>query len=183
MNVPIFIAFGNKARQGKGTAARVIHEAFPRETKVYGFSDAVYTLCRLRGMRGKDAPMLQQVGEAYRQPGTLIIDEQHVQTHPNFWVDLLLDRIAFDRPAVALIEDMRHANEAAVCHYRVRVTRTAINGKPWFAPDRDPAHISETALDDYAGWTHRLTNVENHQGKFASDVLDMYRAIRRTHGL
>lgn len=173
----LIIGIGHRARQGKDTAARVIHEAFPRETKLYGFADALYALCRIQGMRGKDGRRLQDVGETFRTPGAIDVAGVEVRTHRNFWVEVLLDRIATDRPAVALITDMRHTTEAAICEVRIKVERVDAEGRPWLATDRDPHHVSETALADYKGWTHVLRNVDGDQIGFEEQAVDLGRRI------
>ncbi len=42
-----YIGFGHRARQGKDTAARAIHYAFPRDTHILGFADALKAYARV----------------------------------------------------------------------------------------------------------------------------------------
>jgi hypothetical protein len=179
----LIVGLGHRSRQGKNTAADIIHEAYPRETRIYGFADALYALCRIQGMRGKDGRRLQETGEDFRTPGCAMVGEVLVWTHRNFWVEVLLDRIATERPAVALIADMRHVNEAIVCEARVKVERVHADGSPWLVTDRDPNHISETALADYRDWTHQLRNVDGDRAGFEAQVLAFYRELRADKGL
>lgn len=169
----ICIGFGHKARQGKGRAATVIHHAYPAETCVMGFADALYAHCRVtHGMRQKDGRLLQAEGERLRQ--------LHGE---DFWVRVALDRLADDPPAVALFYDARHLSEMAVCHERVRVERWHPDGRRFIAGDRDPTHISETALDGYHGWTQTFRNVTGARDAFDAAVLTWYAEVRRRYGL
>lgn len=144
------IGLGHKARHGKGYAARAIiahcatNGLYARE---YGFSDALKAYARVLGMRTKDPRLLQVLGtEVFRT-----ID-------PHIWVRILLDTIAEQAPDLALITDLRFPNEADAIREAggklIRVTRLNADGSLWVAPDRDPSHPSETALDHYTFDAH-----------------------------
>lgn len=61
-----------------------------------------------------------------------------------YWISRLLSRVANERPAVALISDVRFRNEVDVCHVTVRVER---NG--YVEPDKSVGqHVSETELSE-----------------------------------
>lgn len=68
MSKPLIIGIGHRARQGKDSAARFIHETFPQQTRIYSFASSVRAVCRtVLGMEEKDAPLLQLVGtEVFR---------------------------------------------------------------------------------------------------------------------
>lgn len=93
---------------------------------------------------GKYRTLLQFFGTEYRRAQ----DE-------SYWVKRLAERIAKERPAVALVTDMRFPNEAAyvasVGGYRVKVTRPNFDSGV-------PNHIGETLLDAVTPsfWQHEL---------------------------
>lgn len=179
----LIIGFGNKARQGKNAAAEAIHAAYPRETKIFGFADDLYAVCRAQGMQGKDARRLQETGERFRQDGHVEIAGVQVRTHRRFWIDRLLDRVAIERPPVALVIDVRHVEEAEACDVAIKVSRFHADGRQWLADDRDPHHISETALDEFTGWDYKLVNVDGLRAGFEARVLSVYRDLRVAHGI
>lgn len=136
----IIVGFGHKARQGKDTLARMVHELLAQETKIYSFAAALRAYCRVSGwMKEKDAPMLQYVGtDLFRK------------SNPDIWVETLKHQIEEEAPAAALITDMRFPNELRLCAvngFTVNVTRYNFDGTPYIAPDRRTDHPSETALD------------------------------------
>jgi len=109
-------------------------------------------------MREKDAPLLQQVGVAYRMGyrrftmsadasmlPVVAADHGTVNT-PDIWVNTLLDTVAEDASQVAVIPDTRFPNELAAVRasggFVIRIERP---DRP--ASGRDDTHISETALD------------------------------------
>jgi hypothetical protein len=149
------VAVGHKARQGKDEAIKAMERlAVGGRTRRFGFSDALYAVCRVQhGMTAKDPVLLQDVGQNWRE------------RDPLTWVRACLWSIyAWDveatAPQVAFIGDCRHVNEAdavqALGGHVIRVRRFT-NGLPFVAPDRPADHISETALDDYA-WPYTLEN-------------------------
>jgi hypothetical protein len=70
---------------------------------------------------------------------------------PHYWVARLAERIAAERPAYAVISDLRFPNEFAWCDYRVRMDR------PGFELKTGRDHCSETLLDRVEGWDHSIT--------------------------
>ena len=143
----LLLGFGNKARQGKDSAATAIatyfNSQFPRfpEAKIFKFADALYQECRREhGMVSKDAPLLQRIGAERRKKD------------PNHWI-YLLDATMKDFKGIALITDVRYLNEASWIRSRggilINVSRLEEDGSPFVAGDRDPNHPSETELDGY----------------------------------
>lgn len=151
----IIIGIGHKARQGKDTLARtLVIEAGKRNlyAKQYGFADALKTVCRIQyGMRAKNPTLLQNTGVFYRD-----------NISPNFWVHQLDRQIADERPEIAIITDIRFQNEHFFIKetggYTVRITRFLQDGSLYVANDRDPLHISETALSDDKYWDYSIAN-------------------------
>jgi len=90
-------------------------------------------------MKEKDPRLLQIVGtEVFRR------------LDPDVWVNALCYQIAEEKPAVAILSDMRFPNELAfVRQYGigVRVTRLNADGSIFISPDRAADHPSEIALD------------------------------------
>jgi len=156
MSKKVCIAFGNKARQGKDTAAWAIHRAYPRLTRVIGFADALKAYCRIEhGMREKDAPLLQRMATQFRADD------------PEKWIRAL-DHTAAEAPEpVILIPDVRYQNEAAFVQDRdgwlVKVERYNLDGSRYIATDRPADHPSETDLDTFAGWDHTIRTTSASQ--------------------
>lgn len=167
----LVIGFGHKARHGKDSAAAAVHEAYPKDTKVYSFASALKAYCRVEhGMTVKDAPLLQRVGLEKRAG------------NPDFWVELLAWQIRDEAPQVALIPDVRFENEARFCDAAIKVTRlvpTAGGLVPYVATDRPADHPSETALDTYTGWWTEIAAREGDLVKLRQDALAAYIDIRR----
>ena len=142
----LLLAFGNHARQGKDQAATAImtyfnslYPQFP-EAKILKFAEAVYQECRRdHGMLEKNSPLLQHVGLVRRKKD------------PLYWINKLRSTIG-DFKGVGLITDLRYENEAywvkSSGGFLINVMRLNEDGTPFVAPDRDPKHISETALDN-----------------------------------
>lgn len=198
MAEPILIGFGHKARHGKDSAARFIHQEYPAFTKVYSFAAALRAVCRaVLGMREKHGPLLQIVGtEVFRMPKGSLERSQAlfdfgvrypefkrqlnnladiVTTDENIWVRSLQDLILEDQPEVALITDMRFPNEAAIMDATVKVTRWIRDDQhgnvPFVAPDRPANHVSEIALDDYTGWTAKIDAEDGNMGELRDEAL------------
>jgi len=161
----LVIGLGHKARQGKDTAAGALVRSYPHEVMRFSFADDLYAVCRvLHGMQGKDAPLLQRVGVAMREQD------------PDVWIRSVDSKIRTDRPAVAVITDVRFPNEFAyvkalggTCWRIVRER----DGAPFVDPSRPADHVSETALDG-AAWDRVLVNRDGDPGRFCLDVQREY---------
>jgi hypothetical protein len=79
---------------------------------------------------GKQRALYQWWGTEYRRT-----------MDPDYWVKRLAERIERERPACAVISDLRFFNEFEFCDYRVRMDR------PGFEIDDGAHHISEMQLD------------------------------------
>lgn len=138
----LVIGLGHKARHGKDTAAQFFAEAYPGKVMRIGFADALYAYCRVdRGMTTKDAPLLQKVGVEMRAK------------NPETWVQAAYWNMIDKKPEIAVYTDVRFPNEAEYIRsmggYLLKVERRMPDGTPYKPTDRDPLHISETALDDF----------------------------------
>lgn len=143
----LLLGFGSKARHGKDSAAVAIQtffeSQFPKypKVKIFKFAGALYDVCREEyGMKDKDAPLLQRVGQEKRKED------------PTYWINRLRFSIgSFD--GVGIITDVRYQNEATwIKSYGgllINVTRLEENGQPFVAPDRPADHISEVDLNDW----------------------------------
>lgn len=134
------IGIGNKARHGKDRLASLIIDMVEGARR-YSFADDLKAYARVLGMKGKDGPLLQALGtDVFRR------------LDPDVWVRCLYWKIAEDRPRVAVLPDMRFPNEMQMVKdlggTTVRVVRLNEDMSVYQAPDRDPNHASETALDD-----------------------------------
>ena len=158
MKVPtkrVFVGLGHKARNGKGVVADVVAEDLRRRAPgarpaVLAFADDLKALARALGMQGKNGPMLQHLGLAMRA------------LDPDYWINALRERLDTDHPDanVVLIPDVRFPNEAdwilSLGGSVVKVTRLNEDGSVFIADDRDSRHISETALEEFDGWTSHI---------------------------
>lgn len=156
----LVVGFGHRARQGKDLAVKIMMREFPGKVHRLSFADALKSYCRVaRGMRQKDAPMLQAAGVAMRQR------DENVWVRAVAWAIAELDADAKENQIVC-IPDMRFPNEAEfVKNYGgllCRVRRIGSDGFPFVAKDRDPYHISEQALADYP-WPR---TIEAKDGEF-----------------
>lgn len=156
----MILAFGHKARQGKDTAGEAVVDFYNRrrrhvidshttflpkfypEAKLFKFADELYRVCREEyGMKEKDAPLLQKVGEGRRNEFGL-----------DYWIKQLAPKIAAFK-GVAVITDARYTNEAdwvkSVGGHTINVRRINGDGTPFVTDDRDPNFISEVQLDGY----------------------------------
>lgn len=166
----VFIGIGYKARQGKNEVASAIQQAFPRDVTVLGFADALKVYCRVQhGMTTKDAPLLQRVGEEMRQKD------------PNFWVNILRWTATDRDERYILIPDLRHHNEVEFCKASgvvIEVCRWIPGSGRFVAQDRDPNHISETALDGYGGWDYLIANYEGDRRSLQAHAIHIFSLIR-----
>lgn len=145
----LILAFGNKCRQGKDTAAEAVVDFYDYSdidirAEQFHFAEALYEECReLHGMVGKDAPLLQRVGAERRAED------------PNYWIDKVFGQIP-EYMDVAVISDCRYKNEAEAVKakggYLINVQRLNRDGSPFVSDDRPADHPSEIDLDDYRGW-------------------------------
>jgi hypothetical protein len=142
------ISFGHRARQGKGLAANFAMDVLGSRGRIFNFSDALKSYCRVaRGMTKKDRQLLQQVGtDEFRQ------QDKDLWVRAMYWTLQEWDQDA-KRPQVAIFADTRFPNEAALAKalggVNVKITRYTKDGQPWVAEGTDPNHASETALADY----------------------------------
>lgn len=163
------IAFGHRARHGKDSAAALIAHEYPDALRI-GFADALKAFCRVQwGMTGKDAPLLQRVGVAFR-----MID-------PDIWLKALYWTIAERAPALALITDMRFPNEFQLVKdmggLTIKVERRDSSGRLFVPTDRDPNHESEIALAGETRWDAVIENPEGHLDTFEQRVLRIVGAL------
>jgi hypothetical protein len=152
----LLLAFGHKARQGKDTAGQGVFDYYEKKRQlalrhglrvipsvgIYRFAEALYEEARRDyGMTEKDAPLLQRIGS-----------ERRAQD-PEYWVKKVFEKIAYDKPHIAVITDCRYQNEVAAVKkfggYTVKVERLNENGTLYLATDRPANHQSEIDLDNY----------------------------------
>jgi hypothetical protein len=165
----LIVGFGSKARQGKDSAAYAIQDYAHRlslaEVRIFKFATALYQECEEHhGMIGKDAPLLQRVGQSRRQQ------------NENYWVDRLKFSMG-NFKGIALITDVRHKNEAQWIRdsggFLVNVTRINDDGTPFISLDRPADHPSETELDDY-NWDAYIKTKTNQQALAAEIAITQF---------
>jgi hypothetical protein len=162
----MLLAFGHKARQGKGTAAEAVVNYYnnkreaallhlavnPRissnfdsmypEAKLFNFADALYQVCReAYGMTEKDPTLLQSIGEGRR-----------AEFGRDYWIKQLAPKVEAFK-GIAVISDARYHHEVEYVKsnsgHTINVRRLYDDGSPFIATDRDPLFVSETQLDGY----------------------------------
>lgn len=158
---PLLIGIGAKARHGKGTVSAAIYAAwrdkydvreytFGAELKAEVNAADQFALCLKYGIpydanpdmtdplcqtkHGKQSRLLQFVGVQRREKD------------PYYWVKKLDARLKEDKPAVALISDMRFLNEYYYVKSHGGIT-VKVNRMGFVDLSRDPNHISETELE------------------------------------
>lgn len=130
------LAFGHKARSGKDTACEYFQKKYGgtilRFAKnVYFVQDLVQQYYNLP--LEKDPKLLQTIGEGLRE------------LDPDIWVNLLEKDIHKTEDNI-FISDLRYPNEMEMLKKNGFIT-VKIN-RPNRPIDRDPNHLSETALND-----------------------------------
>lgn len=133
-NGAIKIALGHQARVGKDTFADYVISRYGG--KKAAFASALYKLAgTTQEFFGrpvvKDPSLLQKLGTLFRD-----------HYHENVWVDRLVETLP--TTGVIIVTDVRFPNEMEALHNLGFVTVKII--KEDRVIDRDPNHISETAL-------------------------------------
>ncbi len=144
-NVTI-VGFGNKARNGKDTAASVFLDRFGSDARQFAFADALKTVARVtEGMTEKNPKLLQDVGMKWREKNKAV------------WIEQVHYAISEKMPRIALITDVRFINEAeyvrAMGGTLVQCVRLTDDGTQFLDPSRPADHPSEIELDNY-DWDH-----------------------------
>lgn len=188
----LLIAFGNKARHGKDSAAEAILAHVKSrevnlgkfykdppvvEARQFRFAEALYEEChQLHGMTEKDAPLLQKVGSDRRKE------------NENYWVDQVFkmaDPFLKNSNNVAIITDVRYKNEAAEIKkrggYLINVTRLNADGTLFVAPDRPADHPSEVDLDGY-NWDFYIRTHSGEAALAADQAITLYEYLRGLRG-
>ena len=139
------------------------------------FSGDLKSYARILGMRGKDSVMLQHLGSALRR-----IDE-------GVFIRCLAEQVEDEKPACALIPDVRYKNEADWIKKQggmlVRVVRTEPNGLQYVSSDRDPNHPSEAELNHYDGWGWYIDAPSGFMDTLRIEAERLVNAIRRRLGI
>lgn len=166
----LIIGFGNKARHGKDTAAEAVVDYYtnrrimqersygkasaPKAVR-HGFADSLYKIAREEyGMKEKDSPLLQKIGNGRR-----------VEFGLDYWIRQVEAKIK-PQDDIVVVPDCRYKNEAqwikSTGGYMVNITRLNADGTPFVDPSRDPNHISEVDLDDW-NWDFKFVIGHGHQ--------------------
>lgn len=206
---PLIIGFGHKARNGKDEAIKAIINNLNSCVDVlkYGFGDAlkreVSSLARnlggmqavfsaLPGLTGLEIPPSVVFDAAapmddplcpYGKQRTLLQfygTEFRRAQDPDYWVKKLFTQIYAERPAVALICDLRFPNEFArikqVGGYTVKVVRTG------FVSDV-PEHHSEKALDHVPDldWDYVISVPDGRLDLLKEEAVNAFNFIDAVH--
>lgn len=187
----MILAFGHKARQGKGTAGEAVCDYYNsrRETarahlirndnfdtlyplaQIVNFADELYKVCREEyGMTTKDSPLLQKIGNGHRE-----------EFGEDYWIKKLEAKVK-KFSGISIITDMRYKNEAEWVESNrgetINVRRLQLSGEPYVASDRDPYHVSETQLDGYDYDHYIVSKSAAETAEIAITIAEFIRALR-----
>lgn len=182
---PLILAFGNKARHGKDTAAAVVINSSKLPVKRVAFADAlrqeITNATRKAG--GSEELLGSCIEPGIEIPDWVKLDPNPDMTDPalpygkhpllmqwwgtnyrrsqdpDYWIKKWKDQVCnFDGIVVA--PDVRFINEAAAVKslegYTIKIQRLNSDGSCYFDPYRDPTHASETDLDGW-NWDFQLS--------------------------
>jgi hypothetical protein len=185
----LIIGLGHKAQQGKDTFVAAIAAYYagmqvaqrkhglkvtaPLVQRV-AFADALYEMCRREyGMVGKDAPLLQRIGQEKRQ-----------ELGDNFWFDQAVKKID-PTAGVVIVSDVRYRNEAEglkkLGGVMVDIHRYRVDGSRYIASDRPTDHPSEVQLDGYP-FDAIITNMSGHQALYEEQAITLVHYFRQLKG-
>jgi hypothetical protein len=165
----LLIGLGHKCRQGKDTVAKLWAE-LNEDVKLYSFANALKEYCKAN--HDTLEPRWQYEHQTKQKPAwkddpiygcTPILQwwgAKMRETNEDCWVDMAKHKIDDDFARIAVITDVRYQNEAEFVKsqngFLVDIVRRNADGSRYISTDRDPNHISETALDEYMGWDYIL---------------------------
>lgn len=186
----LLLGLGYRARSGKDTAGEAIMSYYNSErdkqrrcglavvapeVRIFKFADALYKVCREEyGMVGKDAPLLQKVGEGRRFEFGL-----------NYWINQLEAAVVTfsltNRNGIAIITDVRYQNEGdwvkSKGGYLIETTRLNQDGSVYISPDRDPNFVSETQLHNYNFDAHIVSKSAALTAELAITHAEYFRSL------
>jgi len=190
----LLIGLGSKAKNGKDTVAQAFKEALGNSVRLYSFANELKTYCKDHHaellLDWQVANGTEEVPVSKEDPiygysailqyyGTDIVRAKD----PNHWVKALEHRIEVEQPEIAVITDVRFLNEATWIKENggtlIDVIRRKKDGTRWLDPNRDPNHISETALDEYLGWDYVLLAGDGEIEKLKSKALGVLHNVIR----
>src|SRR6267378_5317093 len=162
----LLIGLGSRARQGKTYVSNYMKEAHP-EIQCYAFADELKRYCKEH--HEELVPQWQLHNQTKHLPVakedpiygyTAILQyfgtEVMRKKNPDYWVHVLADKIEVEKPAIAVVTDVRFPNEVAWVKnhdgFLVEVIRLNEDGTRYYDPNRDKNHASEPSLDQYLGW-------------------------------
>ena len=199
----LLIAFGHKSHHGKDTAAAAIMNRYGTEYGIarYAFADSLkeefydvllqpnhpywgYTkdnylalphpriqFCSNTDKRSWVNQNKAELGSHIQVYGTDFVRSRD----PFYWIRKLREKLSLDRPKVALLTDMRFHNEAlfakACQGYTVKVTR-----QNFVNPHRDPAHVSEIALDGFV-FDYEIQVPDGERAQLEEDACELFQII------
>jgi hypothetical protein len=173
----ILLGFGHRAHSGKSTCCDAILERanyIGISARVYSISDEVLSYCVMRSllpdmarasMTNEHIKILVDVGKGQRD------------TDEDFWLKRLRERMAVDKPKLAMIPNIRYWNEAewvrAEGGVNVLCNRLNSNGSPHISADRDANHISECDLWNW-NWDYILTHKEGQEWWLKAQAVSLF---------
>ena len=117
---------------------------------------------------GKQRLFLQWYGGEFRR-----------SCNPSYWVDKIAQRIADEKPQIALISDVRYLNEVAFCQTygeAIKINRPNLPQLVGAAAQ----HSSETELERFNGWDDVIQN-DSNLAEFRKRVLFSFDMLISTH--
>ena len=145
----IIIGAGSRAKQGKSLFCATIIEQCSRQgirCVEYSISSAILAYCIREGILPPDAT------RETCDPNVLVrVGNEKRSENKHFWIGPLGEQIETERPAVALLPNVRFPTEHGLVTdlggWNARITRYNENGTRYISPDRDPNDLCEVSLD------------------------------------
>lgn len=147
------IGLSGRARHGKTTVANAMMAYADRKgwpARIYDIGQEVLRFC----IETERLPSKARKELTRDELQTLVnVGFEKRQENASFWLDRIAARMYLDRPYLAIVPNIRYANEAQWIRSEngrlIRVVALNENGSEYISPDRDCNHPSETELQFY----------------------------------
>lgn len=188
----LILGFSGRARHGKTEACNAIadHVNNDLDFAVYGHEPTarlydIGDLIRRYCIANELLPQVERADMSREQLEILInVGKEKRAVDLNFWFAQLIGQIKLDAPDVALLPNLRYANEAAGTRaaggYIIRMTRLNPDGSTFISDDRPANDISETSLEFWAADFY-ITQKDGHAALTGEYAVTLYEYLRGLH--